>query len=70
MVEISHTRIHDIITQAKKAEPLSEEEYRYMVPSREEVLGMRYKRGETIIDKVTGKEGEVIGGVRAAVTKG
>jgi len=70
VVGISHSKIHDLIMQAKKAEPLSEKGYTYSVPTREEVLGMRFDRGEHIIDSITGKEGEVIGGTRAAVTEG
>ena len=69
-MEISHSKIHDLITQAKKKEPLMEKEYRYSSPTREEVLGMRFNRGETIIDLETGKEGEVIGGIREAVVTG
>ena len=69
-MEISHSKIHDLITQAKKKEPLMEKEYRYTSPTREEVLGMRYKRGELVIDKETGKGGEVIGGIRETVVAG
>jgi len=67
---VSHSKILDSITQAKKAEPLFEAAYSYKTPSREQALGLSYDRGETVIDKVTGKGGEVIGGTRAAITKG
>ena len=69
-MEINHRKVHDLIVQAKKKEPLSEERYRYITPTREEVLGMRYKRGDDIIDLETGEGGEVIGGIRETVTKG
>jgi hypothetical protein len=67
---VNHSKILDSITQAKKAEPLFEKGYSYKTPSREQALGLSYDRGEVIVDKVTGKEGEVIGGTRAAVTEG
>ncbi len=66
-MEISHAKIHDLITRAMKVEPLAEQEYEYRVSTREQVLGMRYNRGEQVIDRVTGKGGEVIGGQREAV---
>lgn len=67
---ISHSKILDVITQAKKAEPLYEKGYSYKTPTREQALGLEYNRGEVIIDKVTGKGGEVIGGTRGTVTQG
>ena len=67
---IEHRKVHDIIMQAKKAEPLSEKEYMYITPTREELLGMRYNREEAVVDKVSGKEGKVIGGIKEAVITG
>ena len=69
-MKISHSKIHDLITQAKKAEPLTEKEYRYTTLSREEALALKFLLGEKIIDRVTGKGGEVIGGTRETVTTG
>ena len=67
---IEHTKIHDLIVQAKKAEPLSEKGYTYLTPSREVLLGMKFERGEVIVDTITGKGGEVIGGIKEAVVTG
>lgn len=69
-MELSHSKIHDIITRAKKKEPLTEKEYSYSVVSREEVLGMSLLPGEAVIDRETGKEGEVIYGTKAAYVEG
>uniref|UniRef100_A0A6H2A1X2 Uncharacterized protein n=1 Tax=viral metagenome TaxID=1070528 RepID=A0A6H2A1X2_9ZZZZ len=69
-MEIEHSKIHDIIVKAKKVEPLSEKEYRYKTPSREVVLGMKFDRGEAVIDRITGEGGEVIGGIKEAVVTG
>jgi len=69
-MEISHSKIHDLITQAKKAEPLTEKEYRYTTLSREEALALGFLPGEWVKDKESGKRGEVIGGTRETVTTG
>lgn len=69
-MEISHSKIHDIITQARKAEPLSEKGYSYKTLSQEEALALGHLPGDKVIDKETGKGGEVIGGTRATVTTG
>ncbi len=69
-MEISHSKIHDLITAARKKEPLSEKAYEYKALTREQVLGMKYNRGETVVDRVTGKEGEVIGGIRETLVTG
>jgi len=66
---ISHSRIHDIIARAKSKEPLAGKEYHYKPLSREEVLALGYTKGERVKDKITGKGGEVIAGIRATVTK-
>ena len=69
-MEIRHSLIHDIITRAKKAEPLTEKGYSYKTLSREEVLALSYLPGDRVKDKVSEKGGEVIGGTRATVTTG
>jgi len=69
-MEISHSKIHDLITQAKKAEPLTEKEYRYTTLSREEALALGFLPGDRVIDKESKKGGEVIGGTRETVTTG
>lgn len=69
-MEIRHSEIHDIITRAKKAEPLTEKGYLYKTLSREEVLALSYLPGERVKVKESGEGGEVIGGTRATVTTG
>jgi len=36
-------------------------------PSREEALGLKWKRGDKVLDKVTGKGGEILAGTRRAI---
>jgi len=37
-------------------------------PSREEVLRLKWKRGDKVKDKITGKGGEILAGTRRAIT--
>ena len=69
-MEIRHSEIHDVMTRAKKAEPLTEKGYSYETLSPEEVLALSYLPGEKVIDRVTEQGGEVIGGTRETVTTG
>jgi len=36
-------------------------------PDREEALGLKWKRGDKVRDKITGKGGEILAGTRRAV---
>lgn len=37
-------------------------------PDREEALGLKWKKGDKVKDKVTGKGGEILAGTKRAIT--
>ena len=65
--EIDHSVVMDTITRAKGYWNRKEEKGKLKMREREEVLGLKFRQGEKVIDTVTGEEVEVIGGTREIV---
>jgi len=62
------TKLRTVLDSSKR--PFQEQKKRGPVrdPSREEALGLKWKRGDKVKDKVTGKGGEILAGTRRAIT--
>jgi len=65
---IGLTKLQTVLDSSKR--PFQEQKKRGPVrdPDREEALGLRWKRGDKVLDKVTGKGGEILAGTRRAIT--
>ena len=62
------SRLPDAIAGVKQALGALESELAEPGMEREAVLGLKYRKGDRVRDKVTGKSGTVIAGTRKAVT--
>jgi len=64
---IDVTRMADewrMISQNLRKELPKEE---ILPPQREALMGLKYRKGQRVVDKITGKEVEIIGGKREIV---
>lgn len=67
MAELDHQLIKDQITEGMDFW-ISRKEIEKLRPvSRYDILGMKFKPGDKVTDKVTGEEVEVAGGTKAIV---
>lgn len=68
MPEIDHSAIRDSITRARSYWEEKKEIAKAKGLPREEILGLKYRKGQKVKDTVTGEEVEIIGGTREVVT--
>jgi len=61
------TKLQTVLDSSKRS--FQEQKKRGPVrdPDREEALGLKWKRGDKVKDKVTGKGGEILAGTRRAI---
>jgi hypothetical protein len=64
MILDTEKMFRDLKTILATTESLSKESS-LTTPSPEELMGLQFKRGEEVIDRATGKRGEIIAGQRA-----
>lgn len=64
---IDHTAFQDTITRVLEFWQVKEEISLLKTPQREKILGLKFTPGEKVLDTVTGKEVEIIGGIREII---
>lgn len=62
---IDHQKIIDGMTESKEYWDGKKEKGKLKPSQREEILGLKFKKGEEVKDNVTGKRGTIIAGSRA-----
>lgn len=66
-MEIDHSKVMDHVTASKEYWDRGEEKEKLRVKDREEILGLKFKKGQQVRDKVTGEVVEIGGGTREAI---
>ena len=67
MAEIDHTKIQDNMRSSLEYWESKKEKEKIKPKETEEILDLKYKKGEEVVDEVTGKRGEVLGGTRKII---
>ena len=67
MAEIRHRELLDTVTQNVEYWKSQREKDKIQTPDRLKILGLKYRKGQKVFNKVTKKEVEIIGGVRTIV---
>lgn len=65
---IDHRKNIDILTRSKIEAGIEGKEGGIFTLSEEELLGLKFKPGDKVVDTITGKEGIILAGQRASHT--
>jgi len=67
MSPIDYTKIFDHIRHSTDYWVAKKELHLIKPPQREQVIALKFKKGQKVIDKITGEEVTIIGGTRTVV---
>jgi len=67
MAKINHTKLLDGVRATTQFWVSKEDKEKIKGTSKEEVLDLKFRKGEEVVDNVSGQKGQIIAGTRAVI---